>query len=291
MSGEALARKRMSTLPLITNATPATMYRLITSPSNKADRTSATTGNITTAYPARARAVKARENMVQANLRLVISVARGYRTPGIALAGLIQEGNIGLMKAVERFDPARGFRFSTYATHWIRQSVSRAIGNQGQTIRLPTHIAEQRREVRRAQARLFDTLGRPPSLAETAQVCDLPIDKLAGLAMLNEPASLDAPVGPDADLTMADGVESSEPELAHGLQDQQSRSRIRKLVSSLDERSTRILTMRFGLGGAEPMTLQDVGRAMSLSREWVRRLEAEAIEKCRRLAFASHCNG
>jgi len=215
----------------------------------------------------------ARAEMIKANLRLVVKIAHDYSNFGLPLLDLISEGNIGLMKAVERFDPKKGGKLSTYAAWWIKQSIKRALANQAKTIRLPVHLVDKISKMKRASHKLSEKLGREPTDQELADVLDMPRGKVAQLRTISiRPASLDAPIGDENALTPF--------EL---LRDKTLRQEVRDIVEELDPREAEILTMRFGLDGSKPKTLEEVGKRFKVTRERVRQIQNIALTKLRRL--------
>jgi RNA polymerase primary sigma factor len=225
----------------------------------------------------------AQKQLVQSNLRLVVALARRYVGRGMALLDLVQEGNVGLMRAVERFDYRRGFKFSTYATWWIRQAISRAIADQGRTIRMPIHVLDSVNKLTRAQREMTQTMGRAPSLEELAVELDLDPARVAELQRVaQDTVSLETPVGEDEDGTLGDLVEDLEsdrpPDVAtfSSLQDQ-----LAMALEGLNEREREVLIMRFGLADGRMRTLEEVGSHFKVTRERIRQLETKALAKLR----------
>lgn len=222
--------------------------------------------------------------MIRANLRLVVKIARDYANLGLPLLDLISEGNIGLMKAVERFDPAKGGKLSTYGSWWIKQSIKRALANQGKTIRLPVHLVDKIAKIRRVGAGLSDELGREATDEEIAEEIGMNAGKVTLLKQASiRPASLDAPIGED-DATefgeMVGDVMAVDP--FENLSDKDIHMEVGDLLSKLDERERKIINARFGLDGSEPITLEEVGEKFGVTRERIRQLQNIALSKMRR---------
>lgn len=227
---------------------------------------------------------EARERMINANLRLVVKIARDYEGYGVPLLDLISEGNIGLMKGVERFDPSKGAKLSTYSAWWIKQAIKRALANQGKTIRLPVHVVDKLFHIRRAEARLQEILGREPTDDEIAEELDSTPEKIRELrAASQRPASLEAPLGHDSDNRVADVVADENAEDPYDQVEEKANSAMLKdLLKDLDPREVTILRYRFGLDGDEEKTLEEVGRKFGLTRERIRQIQEIALKKLRK---------
>ena len=226
---------------------------------------------------------EAKELLVTSNLRLVVSVAKRYAGFNIPLMDLIQEGNIGLMKAVSKFDHTKGFKLSTYATWWIRQAITRAIADQARTIRIPVHMVETMNRVNRTSRRLLQEYGREPTPEEIAKATSIPIERVLEISKISqEPVSLETPIGEEEDSHLGDFIQDEHipvpaDEATHTL----LREQLEMVMDTLSEREQKVLALRFGLEDGKPHTLEEVGREFQVTRERIRQIEAKALRKLR----------
>src|ERR1035437_9026112 len=232
----------------------------------------------------------ARDHMIKANLRLVVKIAMDYKDFGLPLLDLISEGNIGLVKAVERFDPRKGGKLSTYAAWWIKQSIKRALANQSKTIRLPVHLVDKISKMRRTAMALTEQFGREPTDEELAIELQIPTSKIAHLKSVSvRPASLDAPIGEDGDSGTFGEIVGDDNAVSpfDGLSERSQNSDLHAMVASLDQREAEIIRLRFGLDGRDELTLEEVGQKFHVTRERIRQLEYLALTKMRK-AMTKH---
>jgi len=224
--------------------------------------------------------VEAKDRMINSNLRLVVSVAKKYQGQGLPLGDLVQEGMLGLIRASEKFDWRRGFKFSTYATLWIRQAVQRGLQNSSRTIRLPVHIGQRERKISRLTRELSARLGRDPTVEEVAEAVELPVDEVVEIRDAARPlASLDQPVGEDGDTSMGDLLPAVQAAPDEEVEESLNESTVARVIESLPGSERRVVELRFGLGGSAPTPLRETGERLGLSAERVRQIEERALER------------
>lgn len=280
--------KEMAQVPLLTTEEEVELARRLEEGYRAAEKLEKANGNLSAEQREQLRLIvsdglAAREHLIKANTRLVVSIAKKYIGRGVPFLDLIQEGNLGLMKAVEKFDFRRGFRFSTYATWWIRQTITRAIADQGRTIRVPVHMSDRIRRLYKAARQLEQTNGRKPTPEEIADVLDLEPRKVQWMLRVSwQPLSLEHPVGEEEDSELGSFIEDdTTPTPTESVQDHLLREKVEELLSTLTPREARILRLRFGLQNGRSYTLEEVGQKFGLTRERIRQIEGKALRRLR----------
>jgi len=279
---EKTAKKSPSLLTILTNRNLIDPVRMYLREIGKVDLLVAEQ-EVSLAQQVERGSPQARAQLIEANLRLVVSIAKKYIARGLSFLDLIQEGNQGLMRAVEKFDWRRGFKFSTYATWWIRQAITRAIADQARTIRIPVHMVETMNKVFKTSRQLSQRLGRDATKEELAEATELPITKIDEIYRISQnTASLASPVGDEGDSSLGDFIEDiSSPSPYDETSKELLKESVGEVLETLDDREAKVLELRFGLAGQPPKTLEEVGKVFGVTRERIRQIEAKALRKLR----------